>query len=113
MSEEPSSWSAYVPIITGQEEGSSLRHMEEVVTHAVAAHAEEIAEVAQAAVRQAVRDFDWKTRIVTEVEAAVDLKVRDGISQFLWSADGVGLLHEAIATAIVAAFGRGKMEAAE
>jgi len=82
-----------------------LRGMGEVVNHAVALHAEDIAKVAQDAVKEAIETFDWRARIASEVEAAVVRQVKSGIDRFLWSDEGTAMLNATIARAIAAAFG--------
>ena len=91
---------AGMPIVQMQ-----LRGMEEVVTHATMIHAEEIAKLSQDAVKEAIRTFDWRGRIGTEVEAAVARQIKSGIDRFLWSEEGVAMINNTIARAIKGAFG--------
>jgi hypothetical protein len=83
----------------------TLRGMGEVVQHAVALHAEDIAKVAQDAVKSAIAEFDWKSRISHEVEEAITRQIKFNINQFLWHGEGDQLVKEAVARAIAAAFG--------
>lgn len=83
----------------------TLRGMGEVVNHAVALHAEDISRVAQDAVKEAIRTFDWQERIRGEVETSITRQIKSGIDRFLWSDEGREMVNAVIARAMAAAFG--------
>ena len=87
-----------------------LRAMGEIVQQATAVHAQEISDVAQGAVKDAIARFDWRGQIKDEVHKSIRQQVQRGVDAFLWSNEGKSLVEEMVRRSLAAAF---DVEAAE